>query len=81
MFLLFLVTMHFPPRTSLMYILFPMNEAESQKRLSSASGEQHRHADTKHDIALSSENAVGDWWCHTHASRQESLYSRKFITV
>lgn len=74
--------MPFPPRTSLVCIFFfPMDEAGIKKDFLSASGEQYRHANTEPGIALSSENALGNWWRRAHASRRESLYSRKFIAV
>lgn len=58
-----------------------MDEAGIKKDFLSASGEQYRLANTETGIALSSENALGNWWRRAHASRQESLYSRKFIAV
>lgn len=64
-----------------MYFFFPMDESGIKKDFHSASGEQYGHANTEPGIALSSENALGNQWCRAHASKQESLYSRKFITV
>lgn len=81
MFLLCLVTMPFPLRTSLVCVFFLTDEARMKKDFCSASGEQYRHANTEPGIALSSENALGNRGCRAHASRQESLYSRKFTTV
>lgn len=59
----------------------PMDETGIKKDFCSASGEQYRHANTEPGISSSSENALGNQcWC-AWGSRQETLYSRKFITV
>lgn len=66
--------MPFPPRTSLVCIFFfPMDEAGIKKDFLSASGEQYRHANTEPGIALSSENALGNWWA-VHMHQGKSLY-------
>lgn len=74
MFLLCLVTMPFPLRTSLVCIFFPMDEAGIKKDFRWASGEQHGHANTEPGGALSSEMLQGAAGAvHVHQGRD--LYS------
>ena len=80
MFLLCLVTIPFPLRTSLVSIFFPMDEAGIKKDLGSAAGEQYKPTNTEAGIALSSENALGNWWRCALASRRGFSYSRTFFT-
>lgn len=63
---------------SSMYFFFLWMKQESEGTFRSASGEQSRHANTEPGIALSSEDALGSQCLRAHASRRESLHSRKF---